>query len=82
MTPGQMEAAATASAAGTSLRWAGTQAFQTYQQLAAYMEPFQGRPIKTVTEINIFFLEFTQLINPVSLKATNKLQMHLSGSSC
>jgi hypothetical protein len=49
MTPGQMEAAAAASAAGTLLRWAGTQAFQTYQQLAAYMVPFQGRPKRKKT---------------------------------
>jgi hypothetical protein len=44
MTPGQMEAAAAASTAGTSLHWVGTQAFQTYQLLVACMEPSQGRP--------------------------------------
>jgi hypothetical protein len=50
MTPGQMEAAAAASAAGTLLRWVGTQAFQTYQLLAAYMEPSQGRPKREMKE--------------------------------
>jgi hypothetical protein len=50
MTPGQMEAAAAASAAGTLLRWVGIRAFQTYQRLAAYMEPSQGRPKREMKE--------------------------------
>ena len=43
-------AASAAAAAGTLLRWVGIRAFQTYQWLAAYMEPSQGRPKREMKE--------------------------------